>query len=193
MCIRLNSHSFIKRIHNQRIVIVVTNLIGHNPTIIEIQNGAQVYLMDFDADVILELCYIGQPLLIRCICMEVTIQIVPGDVCRIIATSGAALRFPLDRGLDVLLTADPQDTLIVHSDTMPFVQFISDPSVSHFRISFMDVLDLLCDFFVVPLTETDRILQPAIVSTAREMQVLTKSLHGIALFFRQFFDRLILV
>ena len=57
----------------------------------------------------------------------------------------------------------------------------------------MDDPDLPGDFFVVPLTETDRILQPAIVSTAREMQILTKSLHGIALFFRQFFDRLIFI
>ena len=32
--------------------------------------------------------------------MEVTIQIVPGDMCRIIAASGAALRLPLDRGLN---------------------------------------------------------------------------------------------
>ena len=120
MCIRLNSHRFIKRIHNKRIIVVVTDLIGHDPAVIEIQNGAQVYLVDLDTNVILELRHIRQPLRVWCICMEVTIQIVSGDVCRIIAVSGAALRLPFDRGLDVFFTADPQDTLIIHSNTMFF-------------------------------------------------------------------------
>jgi hypothetical protein len=76
---------------------------------------------------------------------------------------------------------------------MLFVQFIPNPSISHIRMLFMNGFDLLSDFFVVPLTKTDRILQPAIVSTAREVQVPTKSFHGIDFFFRQLFDRLIFV
>ena len=98
--------------------------------------------------------------------MEIPVQIVPCDMCRIIAASGAALRLPFDRGLDVFFTADPQDTLIIHCDAMFFVKFIPDPPVSHIRMSFVDVFDLPGDFLVIPLAETDRILQPAIVSTA---------------------------
>jgi hypothetical protein len=49
---------------------------------------------------------------------------------------------------------------------MFFVKFIPDPPVSHIRMSFVDVFDLPGDFLVIPLAETDRILQPAIVSTA---------------------------
>jgi hypothetical protein len=49
---------------------------------------------------------------------------------------------------------------------MFFVQLISDPSIAHIRMGFVDVFDLPGDFLVIPLAETDRILQPAIVSTA---------------------------
>ena len=125
--------------------------------------------------------------------MEVTVQIVPGDMSGIITASGAALRLPLDRRLDAFFTADPQDPLIIHCDAMLFVQFIPDPPVTHVRMFFMDVFDLLRDLFVVLLTETDRVFQPTIISASGKVQVLAKSLYGIVLLLRQFFDRLIFV
>ena len=75
--------------------------------------------------------------------MEVTVQIVHGDMCRIITAPGAALRLPFDRGLDVFFTADPQDTLVIHNDTMLFIQFIPYPPVTHVWMLFMDAFDLL--------------------------------------------------
>ena len=143
MCIWFNSNGFIESVHDKRIVIVITDFKGNDPPVIKIQNGAQVYLMDLDADVILELCHIGQPLLIRCICMKVTIQIVPGDVRRIVTAFGAAFRLPLDYRLDSFLAADSQNPLVIHCDAMLFVQFIPNPSISHIRMLFMNVFDLL--------------------------------------------------
>ena len=98
--------------------------------------------------------------------MEIPVQVVSGDVCRIIAASGTALRLPLDRRLDAFFAADPQDTLIIHSDTMLPVQLIPYPPVSHVRMLFMDILDLLRDLFIILFAETDRAFQPAIVSAA---------------------------
>ena len=57
----------------------------------------------------------------------------------------------------------------------------------------MDIPDLPGEFFIVPLTETDWVLQPAIVSAAGKMKIITESLNRILFFFRQFFDRLIFV
>ena len=68
----------------------------HDPPVIKIQDGTQVYLVNLDADVILEFRYIGKPFLVRRIGMKVPVQIVPGDVCGIITVSGAAFRLPLD-------------------------------------------------------------------------------------------------
>ena len=42
-----------------------------DPSVVEIQNGTQVHLVDLDANVILEFCYIGKPFLIWSICMKV--------------------------------------------------------------------------------------------------------------------------
>jgi hypothetical protein len=61
MSIRLKGHSLIKSVHDKRIVIVTADLVSYDPAVIKIQDGAQIYLMDFCADVILELSYISQP------------------------------------------------------------------------------------------------------------------------------------
>ena len=119
-----------------------------------------------DACVILKLCHIRQPFFIRCICTEIPVQIVPCDACRIITASGAPIPLPLDRGLDMLYTADPEDALVVDYDAMPSVQFIPDSPVSHIRMDVVDVFDLLRNLLVMLLAEAYRALQPAIVSTA---------------------------
>ena len=55
MSIRLKGHSLIKSVHDKRIVIVTADLVSYDPAVIKIQDGAQIYLMVFCADVILEL------------------------------------------------------------------------------------------------------------------------------------------
>ena len=98
--------------------------------------------------------------------MEIPVQVVPCDMRRISTASGAALRLPFDRGLDMLYTADPEDALVVDYDAMPSVQFIPDSPVSHIRMDVVDVFDLLRNLLVMLLAEAYRALQPAIVSTA---------------------------
>ena len=75
--------------------------------------------------------------------MEIPVQVVPCDVCRISTASGAALWLPFDRGLDVFFPADPQDPFVVDIDAMLFIQLIPDPAISHIRMGFMDDFDLL--------------------------------------------------
>ena len=101
---RLKSYSSIKGIHNQRIVIVVSDYVGHNSSVKKIQNGTQVYLVNFYADIILEFRHIGKPLLVRGIRMKIPVQVILGDMCRIITVSGTVLWFPFDRRLDMFLT-----------------------------------------------------------------------------------------
>ena len=57
MRVRLKGHSLVKSVHDKRIVIVIADLVSYDPAVIKIQDGAQIYLMDFCADVILELSY----------------------------------------------------------------------------------------------------------------------------------------
>ena len=125
--------------------------------------------------------------------MEIPVQIVPCDMCRIIAVPGAALRSPLDRRLNVFFPTDPQDSFIINSDAMLFIQFIPDPTIPHVGMGIMDTLDFLRNLFVVFLAKTGRIFQPSVIGTAGYVKVLAQSLHWIRLFFRQFFDRLVFI
>ena len=61
MRVWLKGHSLVKSVHDKRIVIVIADLVSYDPAVIKIQDGAQVYLMNICADVILELSYISQP------------------------------------------------------------------------------------------------------------------------------------
>lgn len=83
---------------------MAADLKGDDPTVIQIQNGTQVYFMDLGAGVILELCHIRQPFLVRSSCMKIPVQIIPCDVCGIIAAPGTTLRLPLYSRLNVIFT-----------------------------------------------------------------------------------------
>ena len=163
--VRFKCHSCIKGVHNQRIVIVVSDLVSYNPAVIKIQNGAQVYLVNFDADVILELCHIGKPFLVRCVSMKIPVQIVLCDMCRIIAVPSATLRLPLNRRLDMLFSADSKDPLIIDIDIMMPVKFVPYSAISHIRMPLMDGLDFFCNLLVLLLAVTDRVFQPAVVGS----------------------------
>ena len=76
---------------------MISNPERYNPPVIKIQDGTQVYLMDFNANVILEFCYISKPFLVGGAGMKVPVQIVLCDMCRIIVVPCTTLRLPLNR------------------------------------------------------------------------------------------------
>lgn len=104
--------------------------------------------MDFSTDVILELSDIRQPFFVWRIRMEITIEIVPGDVIGIPVGFRTAFRPPLDRGHDVLLPADPEDALVIHIDPVVTGQFITDAAIAHVRMSSMNLPDGCPNLFI---------------------------------------------
>ena len=104
MRIRLQMNSFVEGIHHQRIIIMVADLKGNDPAVIQIQNGTQIYFMDLDADLILKLCHIGQPFFIWRNRMKVPVQVIPGDMYRIVRCSCTTLWLPLYSRLYAVLT-----------------------------------------------------------------------------------------
>ena len=96
--------SFIKGTHNQQVIVTIADLKGNDPAVIKIQNGTQVYFMDLGADIILELCHIGQPFIIWRVCMKVPVQVISGDMFGIIRCSCTTLWVPLYSRLYEVLT-----------------------------------------------------------------------------------------
>ena len=105
--------------------------------------------MDLYTSVILEFSDIRKPLFIRHFSVKIPVQVILRDVCRIVAVLCTAFRFPLDRGLNVSYAAEAQNSFVVDADTMPFLQFVSDPPIPHLRMVFMDIPDLFRDLGIV--------------------------------------------
>ena len=74
----------------------LVDAVGNDPAVIQVKDGAEVDLVDIRTGVILELRHIRKPFLVRSIRVEVPVQVVPCDVCRVLAVYRAALWFPLD-------------------------------------------------------------------------------------------------
>ncbi|SFK88489.1 hypothetical protein SAMN04488076_107119, partial [Trichococcus palustris] len=107
MSIRFILYGRIKSLEDYRHIVSITNYVGDNSTVIKIQNGTQIYFLNFRSFVILEFGHIGQPFFIWCICTKVPVEVIFGDMIRILCTFGDAICTMLDSGLDLLATTDP--------------------------------------------------------------------------------------
>ena len=56
LSVRIVSNSFVKGVKYQRIVIAITNNKGYDPSIIQIQNSAQIDLVNLDPLIISLVC-----------------------------------------------------------------------------------------------------------------------------------------
>ena len=64
MRIRILPNRFVEGFENQRIVVVLAELVGHNAPVAQIQKGAQIELVDLVSLVPLKFCHVGEPLLV---------------------------------------------------------------------------------------------------------------------------------
>ena len=111
----------------------------------------------------LKLGDICQPFLVRLVCCELSVQDIFCDELRIVCLTRTAKISVLDRGLDVLCSADPECSLVIYLDAMPAVQVIVDPSVSFGRIFHMDLFHLRSYESVLPDSFTDIAAQPLVI------------------------------
>ena len=60
-------------------------------------------------------------------------------------------------------TVDPKDTFIIHMNVVSPVQLIPYSAVSHIRMLFVDLLNNVCNSFVLQLAVALRMRQPSII------------------------------
>lgn len=129
--IRLNS--FVKGFVNERIIIVLTQHIGHDTPVIEIQNSTQVKLPHLHALVPFEFCYIGKPFLIWFLRIELAVQQVFSKILRTFCPPGTASIIVLYSGAYIFCPANAQHPFIIDIDTMVMTQIVIKPPVSFIR------------------------------------------------------------
>lgn len=149
MCVRLKLNGLIKGVHHQWIVVMVTDLESHDSAVIQVEDSAQIDLADFYTSVVLKLGYIRQPLLVRRLSVEFSVQVVSGDVVWVAGILGAALRSILYTGMNLQLLVDIQDPFVVNLDAAIYCKLITDSAVSHIRMLIVNLPDFSGDFLIL--------------------------------------------
>ena len=124
MCIRVDLNGSVKGLEYERIVIVLTQRIGHDTPVTEVQNSAQIELMYLNALVPFEFRHISEPLLIGLIGVKLAAQQVFGKILRILGLPGATVVIVFYSRLYISNPADPQHSLVIDINTIIMAQIV---------------------------------------------------------------------
>lgn len=163
MGIRLYGDGGIEAIKDELVVIVVANGESNDSAVIEIQDGAQIELVNHGASIPLELCHVGQPLHVRGFCVEFAVQVVLRHMSRGCRTPGTSVPPELDGRLNVKNAVDAENTLVVDVNIMESVQFIPDSAMAHIWMYGVNFLNLVGNALIFLLTAALGVLHPAVV------------------------------
>lgn len=138
---RIGSYSLVEGVKNQSVVVGITDNERHDSPVEEVQNGTEIELMLLSFNVILELCYISQPLLVWLGRMEFPIQNICCQILWIGSLTCAAVAAVLNGRLNPFGPANSQHSLIIYRCIMESFQIIPYPPVS---LVWVLTMDLLC-------------------------------------------------
>lgn len=188
MRIRILSNRFVEGFENQRIVVVLAEHIGHNAPVAQIQNGAQIELVDLVSLVPLKFCHVGEPLLVWLCGVKLPVQKIFGKILRIFRASGAAAVIVLDRGTNASDPADAQHSLVVDMYAAVMAQIVVEPSIPLVRTFSMELFQLLCKPLILRCPPAQLAGSPLVVSRTRGVEQRAGRLDGISRFFVRFPD-----
>ena len=141
VCIWICGNRCAECVKHQRIVIGIPNHVADDPSVIQIQDGTEIYLLYFNTDVVFEFGNIGQPFLVGLVCLEFPVQQIVCQVIWIFALPSATMVAVLNRGLNPAAPADPQHPFVIHMSVVVPIQFILKPAVAHLWMLFMNILN----------------------------------------------------
>ena len=143
LCVRIGLHRFVEGFENQRIIVAFAEYIGHNTPVTEIQNGAQVELVDLASLIPLEFCHISEPLLIGLCGIKLPVQKILSKILRVLRLSGAATVVIFHGRAYISGPADAEHPLVVDMDTAVMAQIVVEPPVSLIRAFLVKLFELL--------------------------------------------------
>lgn len=182
MGIGVGFHSLVKGFVDKRVVIVLAEDIGHDPPVVQVQDGAQIELVYRNSLIPLEFRHIGEPFLIGLVRVELAVQDVFRNILGILGPPGAALVFVLDGGFDILGPADAQHALVIDMDAIVVAKVVIEPPVPLIRALLMDLLNRVSQTFIFLSPAAQFPGDPFMVGRAGHMEQFTGRLNGIPLF-----------
>lgn len=97
----------------QRVIITLPNNKGHDTPVAEIEDGAEIDLVDFNTLVPLEFRHISQPFFVRLIRMKLAVRWIFRNKLGILCLPRTAVIAVFNGGFNVLRLADTQNPLVV--------------------------------------------------------------------------------
>lgn len=188
MGIRIGFHSLVKGFVDKWVIIALTEHIGHDTPVTQVEDGTEIKLMHGNALIPFELGHISQPFLIRLVRIKLAVQNILRNVLGVLGPSGTTVAGVLDGGFDVPDPTDTQHTLIVDMDAIVVAQIIIEPSVAFIRAFAMDFFHDACQALVLHSPSAQFSRSPLMVSGASYMEQGTGGLNGIILFLVAFLD-----
>ena len=182
MCVWIGSNCLVKGFENQWIVVALTKHIGHDASVTEVQNGAQVELMDFGSLIPLEFCYIGEPLLVGLCSIELPVQKIISKILRILRLSGTSTVAVFHGRAYISGSADSEHPLVIDTNVIVMTQVVIEPPVAFIRAFLMDFFKLVCQTFILYGSSAQLAGIPLVVSGSSHMEQLTGQLDGITIF-----------
>ena len=189
MCVRVCGNRCPECVKHQRIVIGIPDHIADNSSVIQIQNGTEIYLLYLNANVVLEFSNISQPFLVGLVCLEFPVQQIICQIIRISTLPGTAVVAVLNRGLNPAAPADPKHPLVIHMGVVVPIQFILESAVSHLRMLLVNILNQISNALILNGPGGQFACCPPVISCPGNLQYPTGLLYRIFVLFMTLFDR----
>ena len=110
-------NSLVKGFVNEWVIIALTQHIGHDAPVTEIQDGAQIKFMYLNTLIPFELRHIAKPFLIRLLRIELAVQQVRSKILEVLGLSGATTIIVFHGGAYISSPTDAQHSLVIDIDT----------------------------------------------------------------------------
>ena len=149
MRVRIGFYSLIKGLENQRIIVALTEHIGHDTPVAKVENGAQIEFVHLSSLIPLEFCYIGKPLLVWLLCIKLPVQKVLSKILWVLCMSGAATVVIFHGRADISGPADAEHPFVIDMDTVVMTQIVIEPPVALIRTFLVDLLDRIRKTFIL--------------------------------------------
>lgn len=142
-CVWIELNSPVKGLEYERIVIALTQRIGRDAPVTEVQNSAQIKLMHLNTLIPFELRHISEPLLIGFVSVKLTAQQVFGKILRIPGLPGTAVVIIFHSRPYISGPADPQHSLVIDMDAIIMAQIVIQSPVVFIWAFRMDSFNLV--------------------------------------------------
>lgn len=182
MYIWIRLDRLVKGFENQRIVVALTEYVGHDAPVTEIQNGTQIEFVHLSSLIPLEFCYIGKPLLVGLCSIELPVQKIFSKILRILRLPGASAVVVFHGGAYVSGSADAEHPLVIDVDTMVMAQIVIEPPVALIWAFLVDLFNLVRKAFVLRSSPAQFSGCPFVVGRTGHMEQFAGKFNRITLF-----------